>query len=221
MPTIFRGDESYDVPERLPVLPLRDVVLFPYMVIPLLVGRQASLAAVESALAADRWVFLVAQRNGEIQEPAASQLYRVGVIGRVLQISRLPNGTTKVLLEGVARARVTRYAPTDALLRATIVPAPFVEWRADDAEADAMARRVTSLFEEYVGLHRRLPPEVVALVQGSESRDRLAFATAAHLQVRHSLRQQLLESESCPALIERLVAMLTSEIEILRLERKI
>ncbi|HXE60358.1 MAG TPA: endopeptidase La [Gemmatimonadaceae bacterium] len=220
MPSIVRGDESHDVPDRLPVLPLRDVVVFPYMVIPLLVGRQGSLAAVDSAVAADRWIFLVAQRDGEVQEPHASNLYRVGVIGRVLQVSRLANGTTKVLLEGVARGRATRYSTSGPLLRATMAAEPLAAETSGTAD-DAMTRRVATLFEEYVGLHRRLPPEVLSLVQGSESRERLAYATAAHLQVRHVVRQNLLESPSFASLTERLASVLTSEIEILRLERKI
>jgi len=218
---ITRGDESFDAPERLPVLPLRDVVVFPYMVIPLLIGRPASLAAVESALAEDRWVFLVAQRDGDVQEPAAGDLFRTGVIGRVLQTARLANGTTKVLLEGVARGRVTRYASGDVLLRATVAPLPIERGGAADADENAMARRVSSLFEEYVSLHRRLPAEVASLVQGSEARDRLAFAAAAHLLVRHDQRQQLLEAPSLATLLERLASLLAAEIEILRLERKI
>src|SRR5690348_2077598 len=219
MTTIVRGDESFEVFERLPVLPLRDVVVFPYMVIPLLVGRQGSLAAVEKAVAGDRWIFLVAQRDGEVQEPHASTLYRTGVVGRVLQVSRLSNGTTKVLLEGVGRARATRYTPGGALLRAAITADPLL---ADPTTTDdALTRRVATLFEEYVGLHRRLPAEVLSLVQGSESRERLAYAVAAHLQVRHTVRQNLLESPSFASLTERLAAVLSSEIELLRLERKI
>jgi ATP-dependent Lon protease len=240
--SLTRGEESYEVPDRLPVLPLREVVVFPYMVVPLLVGRPGSLGAMEAALADDRWVFLVAQRDGDVQEPAAADLYRVGVVGRVLQISRMANGTTKVLLEGVARARVTRYSPNDMFLRATIAPLPFAEGEAienestavasvatgtpnDDiaAEAgeDALTRRVTSLFEEYVTLHRRLPGEVLSLVQGSEARERQAFAVAAHMLVRTEQRQQLLESDTMRGLLERLSGILTAEIEILRLERKI
>ena len=236
--SLTRGEESYGVPDRLPVLPLREVVVFPYMVVPLLVGRPGSLGAIEAALADDRWVFLVAQRDGDVQEPAAADLYRVGVVGRVLQISRMANGTTKVLLEGVARARVTRYSPNDMFLRATIAPLPFapvipesvgevataaVKNGDGGAEAgeDAMARRVSALFEEYVTLHRRLPGEVVALVQGSEARERQVFAVAAHMLIRTEQRQQLLESDSMRALLERLSGILSAEIEILRLERKI
>ena len=107
MPTVTRDADSFDVPERLPVLPLRDLVVFPYMVVPLLVGRTASLAAIDAAGRAERWVFLVAQRSADVQEPAAADLFRVGVIGRINQTTRLPNGTIRVLVEGVgARACV-------------------------------------------------------------------------------------------------------------------
>src|SRR3954463_14623248 len=119
-----RDGESFDVPDRLPVLPLRDVVVFPYVVMPLLVGRTASLAAIEAANEEDRLVLLVAQRDAEIQEPSASDLYRVGVVARVRQLSRLGTGTVKVLVEGLTRARVTRYVPGGDCLRATVEPMP-------------------------------------------------------------------------------------------------
>ena len=166
--TLARGDEQFAVGERLPVLPLRDMVVFPYVVTPLVVGRPASLAAVQAAAAEQQFILLVAQRSAEVLEPAAADLFRIGVAGRVLQIARTPNGTTKVLVEGVARARVTRYAPADKYLRATIAPLPF-RGRTAEADEHAMSRRVVTLFEEYVGLHRRLPSEVVSLVQGTDA----------------------------------------------------
>ena len=218
--TLTRDEESFELEGRLPVLPLRDVVIFPYMVIPLLVGRAASLAAVEAALAGDRWIFLVAQRTADTQDPAAADLFRVGVAGRVLQVARLPNGTTKVLVEGVARAKVTRYAPTEKVLRAIITPFALDE-PAGGADERAMARRVVTLFEEYVALHRRLPAEVVSLVQGTEAREKQAFAMAAHMLVRLDQRQEYLQSANIGALFSQLADTLTSEIEILRLERKI
>ena len=218
---ILRDDEAYELPERLPVLPLRDVVVFPHMVVPLLVGRAASLAAVESAVNDGNWIFLVAQRSVEVPDPAAADLFRVGVVGRILRVSRLQNGTTKVLVEGIGRARVTRYAPRDAHLRATLADAPYAAADATDADLAANAHRVVSLFEEYVGLHRRLPQEVVSLVQSTDSRERQACGIAAHLQVRLEQRQELLEIESLGALLSRLAELLASEIEILRLERKI
>src|ERR687890_1782355 len=124
-PTFIRDGERVETAERLPVLPLRDVVVFPYVVIPLLVGRPASLAAIEAAAADDKLVLLVAQRSGDVQEPAAADLFRVGVVARILQLTRLPNGTSKVLVEGIARARVTRYAPAGVQLRAAVAPEPL------------------------------------------------------------------------------------------------
>src|SRR5688500_4127221 len=218
--TITRDAETMTVNDRLPVVPLRDVVVFPYVVIPLLVGRAASLAAIDAASSDDRIVLLVSQRSGEVQDPAAADLYRTGVIARILHVVRLQNGTTKVLVEGIARARVTRFAPAGAYLRASITSAPLVA--ADDpSEGRALLRRAVALFEEYVGLHRRIPGEVVTLVQGVDSEERQVFAMAAHLSVRVEARQALLEAETRDVMAEKLAALLASEVELLRLERKI
>src|SRR5918998_606131 len=216
----MRSDEPLDLPERLPVLPLRDVVVFPHVVIPLLVGRPASLAAAESALAADRLILLVAQRVADVQDPAAADLYRVGVVARVLQANRLPSGTTRVLLESVGRARVTRYAPTGDSLRAMVTAAPL-DANPADSEEQARARQVVALFEEYVGLHRRIPNEVVTLLQGVETAERQAYVVAAHLGVRHELRQALLEADILTDLLSMLSELLAGELDLLRLERKI
>ncbi len=218
--TITRDAETMTVNDRLPVVPLRDVVVFPYVVIPLLVGRAASLAAIDAASADDRIVLLVSQRSGEVQDPAAADLYRTGVIARILHVVRLQNGTTKVLVEGIARARVTRFAPAGSFLRASITPAPLGAAE-EQSEGRALIRRAVALFEEYVGLHRRIPGEVVALVQGVDSEERQLFAMAAHLSVRVEARQALLEAETLGAMAEKLAALLASEVELLRLERKI
>ena len=221
-PTFVRDNESIPTSDRIPVLPLRDVVIFPYVVIPLLVGRAASLAAIEAALAEDKLILLVAQRDGEKQEPAAADLHRTGVIGRVVQVSRLPTGTTRVLVEGIARARVTRYIPSGNVLRAAAAPFPFDGPGAvDAAETEALSRRVMNSFEEYVGLHRRIPAEVVSIIQSTDSAERQAFGVAAHVAVRFELRQSLLEAETLRHLLEMLGELLSGEIELLRLERKI
>jgi ATP-dependent Lon protease len=254
---LSRDSEQFTAPDRLPVLPLRDVVVFPFVVIPLLVGRPASLAAVEAAEASadagkDRFILLVAQRSGEIQDPTAADLYRVGVVARVLQRTRLPNGTAKVLVEGIARARVKRYLTSSGGLQASVVPDPLV-WRgaserpatqpeatedadpaAPSAPAEsaaegptdpeglaALSRQVTSRFEEYVSLHRRIPDEAAAFVQAIESDERRAIAIAAHVAVKHDVRQQLLEAADIPSLWDALARILGAEIELLRLERKI
>ena len=221
MPTLRRDAEVFTVPERLPVLALRDVVVFPHVSMPLLVGRPASVAAVDSAMAEDRFILLVTQRSGDTDEPAAADLYRVGVVARIGQLARAPNGAAKILIEGLARVRIARYVPGTEHLRAQIVPVPEHGSPEDLSEVEALARRVVSLFEEYVSLHRRIPSEVVTLVQGADSTARQGFGIAAHLSVRVETRQSLLETTSLLGLFRMIGEVLGSEIELLRLERKI
>src|SRR3954464_9536568 len=145
--------EPLAVASKIPVLPLRDVVVFPYVVMPLLVGRAASLSTLEAANAGNNLVLLVSQRDPETQEPAAADLYRIGVVARVRQLSRLGTGTVRVLVEGVTRARVTRYVPAADCLRAIVEPMSPLALGEDD-EAAAHLRRAITLFEEYVAVHR-------------------------------------------------------------------
>jgi len=207
-------------PRRPPVLPLRDVVIFPYVAMPLLVGRPASLAAIEAAAGEDGMLFLVSQRSADMEEPAAGDLNRVGVVARIVQATRQANGTARILVEGISRSRVTRYVPAAGFLRAALSEevAPEPE---DPAALNVLARRVLALFEEYVALHRRIPNEVVALVQGADSVARQAYGIAAHLAVRVETRQSLLEAPGVPQLLESLSQVLGAEIELLRLERKL
>ncbi len=215
---LLDGGEALAVPERLPVLPLRDVVVYPFVVMPLLVGRAASLAALEAANGEDRLVLLVAQRDAETQEPAAADLYRVGVVARVRQLSRLGTGTVRVLVEGTVRARVTRYIPGECL-RAQVEPMPPLV--VADSDSEAHLRRALSLFEEYVALHRRLPPELVTVIQGSDSPARQAFGIAAHVGSRLDKRQALLERADFASILHTLGDTLAGEIDLLKLERKI
>jgi ATP-dependent Lon protease len=219
MPSFPLDAETLVLGERVPVLPLRDVVVFPHVVMPLLVGRAASLAALELANGEDRVILLVAQRDPETQEPVAADLYRVGVLARVRQLTRLGTGTIKVLVEGLGRARVARYVAVGDALRAVVEPmTPFVLGTGDD---EAHLRRVVSLFEEYVVLHRRLPQELVTIIQGADTPSRQVFGIAAHLGAKLERRQALLEAADFPALLRALGDMLTSEIDLLKLERKI
>ncbi|MGI8498290.1 MAG: endopeptidase La [Gemmatimonadaceae bacterium] len=216
---ITRGADRFDVSARLPVLPLRDLVVYPHMVVPLLVGRPGSVAALHAATE-EQWILLVAQREGDVQEPAAGDLFRVGVVARIRELSTLPSGTMRVLVEGVARARVTRYAGKQGELRATIVPIPL-DGGAPDDDRRALTRRTFSLFEEFVALHRRLPAELVGVIQASESPEKQAYAIAAHLALGVGPRQELLEIPSLDSLFSRLAELLAGEVELLRLERKI
>ena len=164
-------------------------------------------------------LFLVAQRNAEVEEPAATDLYRVGVVGRVVQVARQPNGTARILIEGISRARVAKFSRAQSVLRAVFDdPETTTD---DDTDVRALARRAIADFEEYVTLHRRIPPEVVSMVQSADSAERQAYGIAAHLAVRHEIRQSLLEAESLPELLNQLHDVILAEIEVLRLERKL
>ena len=218
---LTRDSDTFDVPNRLPVVPLRDVVVFPYVLMPLLIGRAASLAAVEAASNTDdRFLVLVSQRNAETTEPTAADLYRVGVVVRLHQVNRTPSGSVRVLIEAMGRIRVTRFTTAGGMLRANIDVAPFVVGPLAP-EDRARARQTLARFEEYVALQRRIPAEVVALAQASTTEERMACAIAAHLAVRHEIRQRLLESPTLPDLVAALEELVTSETDLLRLERKI
>jgi ATP-dependent Lon protease len=172
-------------------------------------------------MAEDRYILLVTQRSGDTDEPAAADLYRGGVVARIAQLARAPSGAAKILVEGLARVRVTRYVPTGDHLRAQVVAVEEQTSPDEVDEVEALARRVVALFEEYVSLHRRIPPEVVTLIQGADTTARQAFGISAHLSVRVETRQALLETSSLLALYRMLAEVLRSEIELLRLERKI
>jgi ATP-dependent Lon protease len=207
-------------PRRLAVLPLRDVVVFPNVAMPLIVGRPASLAAIETAATEGGLLFLVAQRSADTEEPSAGDLHRIGVVARIVQATRLANGTARVLVEGVSRGRVTRYVPAGGFLRATL--ADELEPVVEDQEAlQVLVRRVLAMFEEYVSLHRRIPNEVIALVQGVETPARQGYGMAAHLAVRVEVRQALLDAPDLTALFEALNQVIAGETELLRLERKL
>src|SRR4051812_17117666 len=206
--------------ERLPVLPLRDVVFFPHVVMPLVVGRAQSLAAVNAASSGSGRLLLVTQRDPDVQEPGASHLYRVGVIARLNQLTPVGNGSTRVLLEGISRARVTRYVTRGGHISATIA-ATSPESQPDSPELQALVRSVLASFEEYVSLQRRIPGEVVAMIQAAAGIDRQAYGMAAHLAVRQDTRQKLLDAESPEAMLRLLGEVISSENDLLQLERKI
>jgi ATP-dependent Lon protease len=214
----------------VPVLPLRDVVFFPHVAMPLLVGRAGSLAAVERAAETGEPILLVTQRSAEQQAPGGADLFRVGVLARLQQVARHPGGTCKVLLEGFERVRVQRYqairgGQPSELLEARVVPFPLAAHDATHPPAaeplQARLRHALALFEDYAGLQRRMPPEIVGVLQGIDEPERLAFALAAHLHVAVAERQRLLEAPSLPELATRLTQLLSAELELLRLERTI
>ncbi len=214
-----RAPSTDDSVVRLSVLPLRDVVLFPHVSMPLLVGRPSSLAAIEAALSGDRRILLVAQKDGQVEEPGPGDLLRTGTVATIAQVARQANGTTRVLFEGVERAKVTRFTVTGGVLRAACRPLPLGGGAA--IGEDPGVRRVVALFEEYVALHRRIPTEVLAVVNAAPSVERQLWTVAAHLAVRLDVRQELLEAVDASELGGALARVLAGELELLRLERKI
>ncbi len=193
---------------------------------PLLIGREGSLAAVSSATNGNHELLLVTQRDADVQTPASSDLHRVGVLVRLQQVTRLAGGTTKILVEAVSRVRVQRYTAsrTSALLEARVVPLPLrpaTPQAAPRDHAHATLRQALTMFEEYASLHRRLPPEVVGLLQALDDEQRIAFGIAAHLQVPIEQRQRLLEAPTLADLASQLVTVLGSELELLKLEKKL
>jgi ATP-dependent Lon protease len=212
------ASESY--PVNLPVLPLRDVVVFPHMVIPLFVGRDKSIRALDLAMEADKRILLVAQKSAETDDPGAGDLYQIGTLATVLQLLKLPDGTIKVLVEGVERVRVSGVVERDGTLIGDAVVAESVQGR-DDREIEAVARSLMSLFEQYVKTNRKLPPELLQTLSGIDEPGRLADTVAAHLGVRLADKQKLLETFDIGDRLELLVGYVDGEIDVQQMEKRI
>src|SRR5262245_26664175 len=217
--TVSRGDERFEFRDRLPLLPLRDVVVFPYMTIPLLVGRLPSINAIEKAVSSDRMLFVTAQKRSEIADPSHQELYRVGTVVRVLQLFRLPDGTLRVLVEGLSRVRVERFFWSGD--HYTVKVDPFPDAAGSGPEAEALMRNVLGLFNDYVHLNRRIPDEVLLTANNITDASSLAHTVSAHLLLKVAQKQALLEATNVPDQLKRLAQAMASELEILKLERKI
>lgn len=205
---------------ELPVLPLRDVVVFPHMVIPLFVGRDKSIQALDRAMEGDKQILLVAQKAPEVDEPGAEDLYATGTLAQVLQLLKLPDGTIKVLVEGVARADISDVVETDGAL---VGKARVVESELDrpEREVQAVMRSLMGLFEQYVKTNRKLPPELLQTLSGVDDPGRLADTIAAHLGVRVADKQQLLEAHRIGERMEMLIGLVDGEIDVQQLEKRI
>ena len=211
-----------DHPEALslPVLPLRDVVVFPHMVIPLFVGRDKSIRALELAMESDKRILLVAQKSAETDDPSAADLYAIGTLAHVLQLLKLPDGTIKVLVEGVERVRVERVTQGDGTLSGHAVVVESTEKR-EPREIEATARSLMTLFEQYVKTNRKLPPELLQTLSGIDEPSRLADTIAAHLGVRLADKQRLLEATDTGERLELLVGFVDGEIDVQQMEKRI
>jgi ATP-dependent Lon protease len=205
--------------QNVPVLPLRDVVVYPHMVIPLFVGREKSIQALDVAMRADKRIMLVAQKQADVDDPKADDLYRIATVATILQLLKLPDGTVKVLVEGVDRARIEKlhagdYYSSDATLL------PDAE-SYDEKEMDVLSRSVISQFEQYVKLNKKVPPEVLTALAGIEQAGRLADTVAAHMSLKLAEKQKVLEILDVKKRLEHILVAIESEMDVLQIEKRI
>jgi ATP-dependent Lon protease len=205
--------------ELLPVLPLRDIVVFPHMIVPLFVGREKSVRALEAVMKDDKQILLVAQKNAAQDDPGAEDLYDVGTVSTVLQLLKLPDGTVKVLVEGARRAKIAAFKETSQYFSA--FAEPVEETTAEPREAEALARTVVSQFEQYIKLNKKIAPEVLVSINQIEEPAKLADTVASHLGLKIPEKQELLETPSVSARLERVFAHMEGEIGVLQVEKRI
>src|SRR6266513_4403098 len=202
-----------------PVLPLRDIVVFPHMIVPLFVGREKSVRALEDVMKDDKQILLVTQKNAAQDDPSTSDIYTVGTIGTVLQLLKLPDGTVKVLVEGGQRARIVRFADNESFFQAN---AEVVgEKPGQHQEIEALARTVVAQFEQYIKLNKKIPPEVLVSINQIEDPGKLADTVASHLTLKIAEKQELLETETVSERLERVFAFMEGEIGVLQVEKRI
>ncbi len=204
----------------IPVLPLRDVVVYPHMVIPLFVGREKSIKALDAAMAeGDKQILLMAQREATEDNPSVSDIYSLGSVSTILQLLKLPDGTVKVLVEGIRRGRVQDYIHTDPFFLANVEYVDDIPLR--EEESEVLIRTLMSQFEKYVKLNKKIPPEIVTSVASIEDAGRLADTIAAHMSLKIHEKQNVLEIVSLRERLERLMALMESEIDLLQVEQRI
>jgi ATP-dependent Lon protease len=202
-----------------PVLPLRDIVVFPHMIVPLFVGREKSVRALEDVMREDKQILLVAQKNAAQDDPSTDDIYKVGTVSTVLQLLKLPDGTVKVLVEGSQRARITSFTDNQPFFQAIAEILP--EQAGETRELDALVRSVVAQFEHYIKLNKKIPPEVLVSLNQIEEPGKLADTVASHLQLKISDKQELLEIDSVSDRLERVYSYMESEIGVLQVEKKI
>lgn len=205
--------------DKYPVLPLRDIVVFPHMIVPLFVGREKSVRALEDVMKDDKKILLVAQKNATQDDPEPSDIYDVGTLSTVLQLLKLPDGTVKVLVEGVQRAKISDFVNNPEFFEANA--ALIEEQSQDESELVALSRTVVSQFEQYIKLNKKIPPEVLVSINQIEDASKLADTVASHLALKISEKQKLLESVSITERLEGVFSYMESEIDVLQVEKKI
>jgi len=215
-------DKTSEVTEQmrqLPVLPLRDVVVYPHMVIPLFVGRDKSIKALEAAMDSDKEILLVAQKTASEDDPGEEDIYRIGTLSTILQLLKLPDGTVKVLVEGGKRAKIINFAPGDEYFTAQI--SVLESEPMDERESEVLSRSVLNQFDQYVKLNKKVPPEVLTSLSGIEDPHRLVDTIAAHMSLKIEEKQEILEIIGLRERFEHLLAMMESELDLLQVEKRI
>ena len=202
-----------------PVLPLRDIVVFPHMIVPLFVGREKSVRALEDVMKDDKQILLVTQKNAAQDDPSTADIYTVGTVGTVLQLLKLPDGTVKVLVEGGHRARISRFADNDTFFQAYADSIP--EKTGERQEMSALARTVVSQFEQYIKLNKKIPPEVLVSINQIDDPAKLADTVASHLTLKIPEKQELLEAEAVGDRLEKVFGHMEGEIGVLQVEKRI
>ncbi len=202
-----------------PVLPLRDIVVFPHMIVPLFVGRDKSVRALEDVMKDDKQILLVTQKTAAQDDPAPTDLYDVGTIGTILQLLKLPDGTVKVLVEGSERAQISEFTDNEEFFQAYASAMPDAE--ADEKELAALSRSVVGQFEQYIKLNRKVPPEVLVSINQIDEPGKLADTIASHLALKISEKQELLEAETVQARLEKIHGFMEGEIGVLQVEKRI
>lgn len=215
----IRQPASTDERVLVPLLPLRDIVVFPHMVVPLFVGREKSIAALEEAMNKEKDILLAAQVNPKTNDPRPEDIFKIGTLASIIQLLRLPDGTVKVLVEGKRRAQISQYVSDPNLFMVEVEP--FMEDLDVSVEVEALMRGVKSTFEQYVRLNKRIPPEMLASVSTIEDPSRLADTIVAHLTLKLPDKQSILEIIPAGERLEKLLSLMQSEIEILQVERRI
>ena len=205
--------------ELLPVLPLRDIVVFPHMIVPLFVGREKSVRALEAVMREDKQILLLAQKNAAQDDPGADDLYQVGTVSTVLQLLKLPDGTVKVLVEGGRRAKISGWKETQSHFEAYATA--IEEAATEPRETEALARTVVSQFEQYIKLNKKIAPEVLVSINQIEDAHKLADTVASHLNLKIPEKQELLEIAGVAARLERVFAHMEGEIGVLQVEKRI
>ena len=206
--------------ETLPVLPLRDIVVFPYMIVPLFVGRERSVAALDNVVYHDKQVLLLTQKSAADDDPKSDDLYSIGTVGSILQLLKLPDGTVKVLVEGLRRVKVYEYTDKEDYIEARIEDYNSEE-NEDDPELNALAKAVSGHFEQYVKLNKKIPPEVIVSVNQIESPSKMADTIASHLSLKLDEKQKILELPTAAERLEKIYGMMDGEISVLQVEKKI